>query len=183
MDDSRIVDLYWERNERAIGETDAKYGRMLNSLSYSLLSSFEDAEECVNDTYLAAWNRMPTERPGLLGAFLAKIVRCISIDRYRASHREKRGGVEELTAELLECIPDSRTPERELENGRLRDTLNSFLYSLELEKRAIFVRRYFMSQPTQYIASQLGISDAKVKTTLCRMRAGLRDRLEKEGLL
>lgn len=183
MDDARIVDLYWERSEKAIGETDAKYGRMLNSLSYSLLSSFEDAEECVNDTYLAAWNRMPNERPGLLGAFLARIVRCISIDRYRASHREKRGGVEELTAELRECIPDSLTPERELENGRLRDALNSFLASLDEEKRNIFVLRYFMSQPTQYIASRLGISDAKVKTTLCRLRASLRVRLEKEDLL
>ena len=183
MDDARIVDLYWERNERAIGETEAKYGRMLNSIWYSLLSSFEDAEECVNDTYLAAWNRMPTERPGLLGAFLAKIVRCISIDRYRASHRKKRGGIEELTEELKECIPDDSTPERELENGRLRDSLNSFLDSLDAEKRVIFVRRYFMSQPTNYIASQLGISDAKVKTTLCRMRAGLREKLMKEELL
>lgn len=183
MDDAKIVDLYWAREESAISETDVKYGRMLNSLSYSLLSSFEDAEECVNDTYLAAWNRMPTERPLYLGAFLSKIVRCLSIDRYRAAHRAKRGGVDALTAELEECIPDTSTPDSELENGRLRESIDRFLRSLDEEKRAMFVRRYFFSQTTQYIADRLGVGESKVKTALYRMRVELRRRLESEGLL
>ena len=108
MEDNKIVDLYWARNEYAIRETDFKYGRMLKSLSYSLLSSREDAEECVNDTYLDAWNAMPTARPTYLGAFLSKITRRISIDRWRRLHREKRGGVqtvlEELTGEEMSHI-------------------------------------------------------------------------------
>ena len=92
MDDGKIVDLYWARDEKAITESQRKYGRMLSSLSYSLLSSYEDAEECVNDTYLDAWNAMPEARPEFLGAFLSKITRRISIDRFRAKHRE--GGAE-----------------------------------------------------------------------------------------
>ena len=93
MEDYQIVDLYWARSEDAIGETSRKYGTMLNRISYSLLSSSEDAEECVNDTYLEAWNRMPEDRPTYLGAYLARIIRCLSVDRFRASHRQKRGGI------------------------------------------------------------------------------------------
>ena len=105
MEDHKIVDLYWQRSENAIKETSTKYGRMLDGISYSLLSSREDAEECVNDTYLEAWNKMPDDRPAYLGAYLSRIVRCISIDRFRASHRQKRGEAVELTDELADCIP------------------------------------------------------------------------------
>ncbi len=119
MEDHQIVDLYWERSERAIKETDIKYGRMLKSTSYSLLSSNEDADECVNDTYLAAWNRMPEERPIYLGAFLSRIIRNISVSRYRAKHREKRGGADSVTVELLECIPDKSSVENDFDNDRL----------------------------------------------------------------
>ena len=104
MEDHKIVDLYWQRSENAIKETSTKYGRMLDGISYSLLSSREDAEECVNDTYLEAWNKMPDDRPAYLGAYLSRIVRCISIDRFRASHRQKRGEAVELTDELADCI-------------------------------------------------------------------------------
>ena len=105
MEDYKIVDLYWARKESAIGESHRKYGRMLQSLSFSMLDSKEDAEECVNDTYLDAWNAMPTARPTYLGAFLSKITRRISIDRFRSSHRQKRGGMGEIMEELNECIP------------------------------------------------------------------------------
>ena len=110
MEDYQIVDLYWDRKETAITETDKKYGKMLRSLSYSLLSSREDAEECVNDTYLGAWNTMPDARPMYLGPFLSKITRRISIDRWRHEHRGKRGGVNSIVEELTECIPDEETP-------------------------------------------------------------------------
>lgn len=183
MEDYKIVDLYWARDEAAIAESERKYGKMLQSLSFSLLSSAEDAEECVNDTYLDAWHAMPTARPIYLGAFLSKITRRISVDRYRHAHRAKRGGVETIVEELTDCIPDANTPQKELENGRLATTLNAFLLSLDPEKRAIFVRRYFYSQPVGEIARVLGLTESKVKVTLYRTREALRKRLEEQELL
>ena len=183
MDDRRIVDLYWARDEHAILESDKKYGRMLHSLSYSLLSSREDAEECVNDTYLDAWRAMPTARPDLLGAFLSKITRRISIDRFRAKHREKRGGVENLTEELSECVSGGRTPSEEYDDRRVSEELDSFLHGQPKEKRVMFVLRYFYSRSIDEIAEKMGISESKVKTTLFRMRAELKKRLEEQELL
>ena len=183
MEDYKIVDLYWERKEKAIAETEKKYGKMLHSLSYSLLSSHEDAEECVNDTYLGAWNTMPDARPMYLGPFLSKITRRLSIDRWRRDHREKRGGVDSIVEELTECIPDDNTPAAEYERGLLRDELNAFLRTLTEEKRAIFVRRYFYAQPVSVIASGVGVSEEKVKVTLHRLREQLKLRLEACDLL
>ena len=183
MDDSKIVDLYWARDEKAIEESDKKYGRMLTSLSFSLLSSREDAEECVNDTYIDAWGAMPTARPELLGAFLSKIVRRISVDRFREKHREKRGGIENSLSELSECIPASGGIEEELDGERIREELDAFLYSQPKEKRVAFILRYFYSKSITEIALQLGMGESKVKTMLFRMRAELRERLEVKGLL
>ncbi len=183
MEDYRIVDMYWDRDEGAIAESDKKYGRMLNSLSFALLSSREDAEECVNDTYIDAWNAMPVARPDNLGAFLSKITRRISIDRFRERHRQKRGGIDNLTLELLDCIPSGESVESEYENGRLKEALDSFLYSLDKEKRVMFVRRYFYSHSIEQISGQMNISVAKVKTTLFRIRKSLKEYLEKEGML
>lgn len=183
MEDYKIVDLYWERKEKAIAETEKKYGKMLHSLSYSLLSSHEDAEECVNDTYLGAWNAMPSARPMYLGPFLSKIARRLSIDRWRRDHREKRGGVLEMVEELTDCIPDNSTPAEEFERGRLRGEINEFLRTLTEEKRAIFVRRYFYAQPVTLIAKEIGVSEAKVKVVLHRLREQLKIRLEACDLL
>ena len=183
MEDYQIVDLYWERKESAIAETEKKYGRMLHSLSYSLLSSYEDAEECVNDTYLGAWNTMPSARPMYLGPFLSKITRRLSIDRWRRDHRQKRGGVAGMVEELTECIPDGSTPAEEYERGRLRGELNEFLRTLPEEKRAIFVRRYFYAQEVSSIARDIGVSEAKVKVVLHRLREQLKLRLEACDLL
>ena len=183
MEDYKIVDLYWERKEKAIAETEKKYGKMLHSLSYSLLSSHEDAEECVNDTYLGAWNTMPDARPMYLGPFLSKITRRLSIDRWRRDHREKRGGVDSIVEELTECIPDENTPAAEYQRGLLRGELNAFLGTLTEEKRAIFVRRYFYAQPVGIIAKEMGIGEAKVKVTLHRLREQLKLRLEACDLL
>ena len=183
MDDRKIVDLYWARDEHAILESDKKYGRMLNSLSYSLLSSREDAEECVNDTYLDAWRAMPTARPEFLGAFLSKITRRISVDRFRAKHREKRGGMENLTEELSECVSGGRTPSEEYDDRRVGEELNAFLHGQPKEKRVMFVLRYFYSSSIDEIAEKMGISESKVKTTLFRMRAELKQRLEEQELL
>ena len=183
MDDGKIVDLYWARDEKAITESQRKYGRMLSSLSYSLLSSYEDAEECVNDTYLDAWNAMPEARPEFLGAFLSKITRRISVDRFRAKHREKRGGMNEILSELDECIPSEGDVEREYESRLLRDEINHFLYSQPKEKRVMFVLRYFYSKSVSEIARQISVGESKVKTTLFRMRKELQERLEEKELL
>jgi len=183
MEDSKIVDLYWARDEAAIRESDRKYGKMLHALSYSLLSSREDAEECVSDTYLDAWHAIPPARPVRLGAFLSKITRRISVDRWRREHREKRGGMLAITEELSECIPDTDTPEKEYVRGMLTRELNAFLQALPTEKRVIFLRRYFYSQPLSVIASELGISEAKVKVVLHRIREQLKKRLEASDLL
>lgn len=182
MEDLQIVDLYWARNENALQQTKIKYGRMLTGISLSLLQSNEDAEECVNDTYLAAWNSMPTERPTYLGAFLSKIVRRLSISKHRARGAQKRGGVDLLIGELTSCIPDRRSVETDVENRALTDALNRFLRSLDEQKRYVFIRRYFYSDSVGDIAKSCRISDGKVKTVLFRTRNALREFLEKEGV-
>ncbi len=183
MEDYKIVDLYWARKEEAIKESDVKYGRMLKSLSFSLLSSHEDAEECVNDTYLDAWLAMPTARPVYLGAFLSKITRRISVDRWRKQHREKRGGIDNVTEELSDCIPDTSSPQDEYDNERLTQALNRFLRAQSAEKRVMFICRYFASQSLSEIAQRLEVSETKVKVTLHRMREALRKELEEQELL
>ena len=183
MEDHQIVDLYWSRSQTAITETDRKYGRMLNSISLSLLSSMEDAEECLNDTYLAAWNSMPNDRPSFLGAYLSKIIRRISVSKFRSSHAQKRGGAGELVEELSECIPDNSDVVSEYENGRLAEAINRFLISLDEKKRAVFVRRYFYSQSIEQISFEMKITGGTVKSILSRTRDALRKMLEEEKLL
>ena len=183
MEDLKIVDLYWSRSETAISESDRKYGKLLRSLSFSLLSSHEDAEECVNDTYLDAWNAMPTARPTYLGAFLSKITRRISIDRFRSLHRQKRGGIDAVLEELDDCIPSDSDVVKEYESRRLSSALNRFLYAQPTQKRVMFLRRYFYSQSIREIAQGLGVSESTVKVTLHRMREALRKELEEQDLL
>lgn len=182
MEDYQIVDLYWARSESAIDQTSKKYGRMLMGISVSLLSSSEDAEECVNDTYLSAWQRMPDERPIYLGAFLSKIVRSISIDRYRRIHSKKRGGAGMLMEELSECMPSDYSVEAEYDNERLASALNSFLMSLDEEKRYIFIRRYYYSDSISDISRNMKIGEGKIKTVLFRCRKALKKYLEEEGI-
>ncbi len=181
MEDYQIVDLYWSRSETAIAQTERKYGRMLTSISVNLVPTFQDAEECVSDTYLAAWNSMPDERPVYLGAFLSKIVRRISINKYRDSHASKRGGAGELIDELTDCIPSDYSLESEYDNKRLAEALNTFLLSLDEQKRYVFIRRYYYSDSISDVAKLTGASEGKIKTLLFRVRGELRKFLEKEG--
>lgn len=184
MEDAYIVELYWARDEQAIRESDGKYGRMLRALSRDLVGNESDAEECVNDTYLDTWNAIPTARPTFLGAFMAKITRRISIDRFRERHREKRGGAGDLLAELTECVPDrGPTIPEEVENDRLKDALNAFLAGLSPENRLLFVGRYFFSKPVADLAKTAGIGTSAAKVRLFRLRADLRTLLEREDLL
>ena len=183
MDDSRILELYWAREQSAIAETEAKYGKYLNRIAFNILYSDEDAEECVNDTYVRAWDAMPPSRPDRLSAFLGKITRNIALDRYDARRAEKRSGNTELALdELGECIPDTAVGELSDEIA-LRDAINGFLRSLPARTRIIFLRRYFYVCSISDIAQSLGMSESNVKVTLLRTRKRLKEHLEKEGII
>ena len=182
MDERHIIRLLFSRAEQAIEALAIAYGNRLFGIARNILGSDRDAEECVNDTYIDAWGAMPDARPQFLGAFLSKITRRISIDRYRRAHREKRGGIEGLCEELTDCIPSGDTPFDEYENGLLSEALNSFLASLDKEKRVMFTLRYFYSKSVEEIALRMGIGESKVKTTLFRIRKSLREYLERREL-
>ena len=183
MEDNRIVDLYWQRNERAISETAAKYGKYLHSISFQILQNAEDAEECVNDTYNDAWQSMPPHRPSILSTFLGKITRRISIDLWRKYSAEKRGcGVMALALdELEECVSGTEYVETEIEGQELQKKLNDFLLALPQVDRQVFMCRYWYMDSISDIAKQFTCSESKVKSMLYRTRNKLRAMLEKEG--
>ncbi len=184
MEDTNIVDLFLERDECAVAESRKKYGKALLHISYNLLLDRESAEESENDTYLEAWNRIPPHEPRTyLFAFLARIIRHISLDVCRKRNRNKRSAaVMELSAELQQCIPsEDNMPEHVLEEKELIGLLNSFLHQLPPEKMQIFMRRYWYGDPVKYIAEHTDASESKVKSILFRIRKDLKQYLEKEG--
>lgn len=176
MNDNGIIQLYWDRNDQAISVTSEKYGRYCKAIARNILNSEEDAEECVNDTYLNAWNSMPTHWPKQLSTFLGKITRNLSFNRYRRSHAEKRGGGEMAIVlnELADCVSDLDTPERIIDRQELAGAINSFVKGLPLRKRNIFVRRYWYAEPVSDIAKDCGMPQATVSKTLERTRKQLK---------
>ena len=182
--DDKIIALYWARKEEAISETDRKYGSYCRSISFRILNDKEDSEECVNDTWLHTWNAIPPGKPEFLAGFLGKIVRNLSISKYRAGHAQKRGSGETqaLLDELEECIPSGKSVEDEIEGRETAAAINRFLETLDAESRKIFVRRYFWAEPVKELAGNLNISEGKVKSQLFRMRAKLKMHLEKEEI-
>ncbi len=180
MQDSSIVDMFWARNEQAIAESDRKYGRMLGGISRGITGNSEDSEECLNDTYIAAWNAMPTDRPENLGAYLSRIIRNLSLDIYKRRHRQKRGDAGELIDELCEAV--GTTPFEEHEQARLAAAINRFVGELPETKRKMFVLRYYYAEPIEKIAVRLLTSRSNVKTTLFRIRGDLREFLRGEDL-
>ena len=183
MEDDAIVTLYWQRNEEALRASAEKYGSRLRGLAQRILADAHDAEECENDTYLTAWNRIPPDRPSFLGAYLSKIVRYLSLNLLRKRNAGKRPETSLVLEELEECIPSSETVESALEAGCLREASDRFLGTLPAESRAVFLRRYFYAEPVQRIAFELGFTQGKVKTLLFRARGQLKALLEKEELL
>lgn len=182
MEDSAIIELYWSRDETAIRETDAAYGKKLLSLSQRILSSPEDAGECVNDTYLETWNTIPPQRPNFLYAFLCKICRYISFGRLDwNSAAKRRADLISLTEELEQTIPDNRS-QQELDARELGRILSRFVTTLPEDSRLIFLRRYWHLDTTEEIARRYGFTQSKVKTQLHRTRAKLYAYLEKEGI-
>ena len=189
MEDNQIVDLYWERDERAIAESDTKYGRYCTQIAMHILDNAQDAEECVNDTYLRAWNAIPPSRPTKLGAFLGKITRNLSLDRYKAQKTAKRGDSLFLVSldELSECVPAGSTGfgsgfDDEVEARRIGECINRFLRKQSGEVRDIFICRYFYSDSIGEIARRFGLSESKVKSMLHRARGKLKKFLESEGI-
>lgn len=185
MDDSQIVELYWKRLESAISETAAKYGKYCYRIAYNILTNAEDAEESVNDTYLSAWNALPPHRPDVLSAFLGKITRRISIDKWRRCTAEKRGGSETALVldELEDCVASSQNVEREIEEHELAEAVNAFLSGLSEDVRDVFICRYFFVLSINEICESFDYSQSKTKSMLSRTRRNLLTYLEKEGLL
>ena len=185
MRDDEIVTLYWKRDERAIQETKTEYGKYLFKIANNILSDFEDSRESVNDTYLAAWNSMPPQRPSVLSTYLGKLTRRISIDIFRKKNREKRRASEYALSldELQECISGGHMPEEEVEVKLLAKAINEFLRMQPEEARNLFVGRYYFLDSLKDVARYCGVSESKAKTMLFRTRCNLKTHLEKEGFL
>lgn len=183
MKDERIVALYWERQEQAIDETRTKYGTYCRSIAMNILSNEQDALECENDTYLAAWNAIPPHRPTKHSTFLGKLTRRISLDRLKARHAQKRGGDTTPLSldELTQCIPDGASLSESLEAKELARSISEFLRSLPLRDRQIFLRRYWHCDSISELSARAGWSESKVKMNLLRTREKLREYLRKEG--
>lgn len=183
MKDAQIVALYLSRSEDAIQCTAEKYGARLQSLSFGIVQDAQTAEECENDTYLEAWNRIPPHEPAdYFYAFLARITRNLSLNRCRERSRLKRQGhICRLTSELEQCLPAPDNAAGRMDDLAFSQVINGFLAALPSEKRIIFLRRYWYLASVADIANRCGLSRSKVKTTLYRCREQLRSYLEKEG--
>ena len=184
MEDAAIVALVWERNERALTETAAKFGAYCRKIAMNILASARDAEECENDTLLAAWNSMPANRPARLAPYLGRITRNLALDRSDAARTQKRGGGQAalVLEELEECVAAPGGVEEDFDAAETGRQISDFLRGLPEETRRIFLRRYWYCDPTADIAARLGISEAKVRVTLHRTRKKLAVYLAERGV-
>ncbi|MBQ9680232.1 MAG: RNA polymerase sigma factor [Ruminococcus sp.] len=185
MEDKEIVALYWARDERALTHTKEKYDSYLYTVAVNILSTFQDAEECVSDTYVGAWNSMPPQKPAVLRTYLGRITRNLSLKRFRYLRAEKRysGEADVALDELSEVLPDRESPYDEVQRQELVKVIQGFLTGLTSEQRMIFLMRYWYLATVSETARKLGFSQSKVKMTLKRTRDSLRELLEKEGWL
>ncbi len=185
MRDSEIIDLYWVRDEAAVGASADKYGGYCYCISHNILHSHEDAEECVNDTWLGAWRAMPPRRPECLSAFFGKITRNLALDRCRKYTAEKRGQGQTALAlsELEECLPAGADTEQLADERLLADAISAFLRAQPEQRRGIFIRRYWYLFSIRDIAAAYGMSESKTASLLFRMRKDLKAHLEREGII
>lgn len=183
MEDLGIIDLYHARDERAIAESERKYGAFCRAVAMNLLRVREDAEECVNDTWHAAWNRMPPDRPQSLKAFLGRITRNLSVSRFRADHARKRyDGMEILLSELDECVPDLHGVEEAADARALAWTISRWLENLPADDSTLFLRRYWYGDAVKTLAAQWGCTPNKMAQRMFALRRELKGYLEKEGV-
>jgi RNA polymerase sigma-70 factor (ECF subfamily) len=179
MDDNAIIDLFWRRSEDALTECQSRYGTYCRTIAKRILASEHDADECVNDTWLRAWNAIPPSRPNRLSAFLGKITRNLALDRYESAHAEKRGGgVVEIALEELGELTNITANE-----GEITSVINAFLRNEKPEHANIFVKRYWHLREIRDIADEYNHSESKITSLLFRMRTRLKRRLENEGLI
>lgn len=182
MEDEKIIELFWTRDQAAINETKAKYGSRLLKLAERILQRLQDAEESVSDTYFRAWNTIPPTRPQYLYAYLAKICRLASYEKLDWLNAQKRNvEVVSLTSELELCLPD-HAAQVQMEDREIGQLLDSFFETLKKEQRMMFIRRYWYGDSISEIAQTFGVGESKVKTSLFRTRSKLRDFLEREGI-
>lgn len=183
MEDKQIVDLYWERSEQAIKETDIKYGRYCHYIAYQILNDDQNAQEIVNDTYLRVWNSVPPHRPDPLKPYVGTVSRRLSLDRFDYENAKKRcDRVGRITQELSECVNDCSAQDLD-QSLTIRDALNSFLSSLPRKTRNIFVRRYWYTSSISEIAQEFAMKESTVGMILQRSRKKLRQHLLREGIV
>jgi len=183
MEDSKIIELYWMRSEDAISETDAKYGKLCRYIAMNILCRAEDGEECVNDAYLGVWNAIPPQKPDKFSAFISKITRNLALKKYEflnAAKRNPEGAVS--MAELEECVSGRDSVENELENRRIEKAISDFLWKQNVDKRTVFIRRYWYFESIDSICTRCGFSRGKVVSMLSRTRRKLREYLESEDI-
>jgi len=182
MEDFQIISLYFERDEAAISETATKYGAFCHGIALNILSINADADECVNDTYLQAWNSIPPQKPDKLGAWLGKVVRNIAFNLWKKNHRQKRyAGMEQLLNELEDCIPSPASVEHQIEEQELTEIINTWLASLPRTDHILFMRRYWNGEALNALAKESGMSPANMAKKMYRLRQNLKCKLEKEG--
>ena len=183
MDDSVIVELYWQRSEQALRETQTKYEKYLYTTAYNILGSHEDSSECVNDTYMKAWQSIPPNKPEKLGAYLAAIVRNAAVSVFRRQNTASRAASQYTLSldELAECVSGGESPEQSFDSKQLGAAISAYLSTLSAQAREIFVCRYYFGDSLGDIAGYTGSSEAKIKSTLFRARKGLKEYLTKEG--
>lgn len=183
MDDREIIELFFSRDERAIEQTQLKYGKLCFRIAFNILGNIEDSKECVSDTYLSVWNLIPPNRPQHLSAYIGKIARNRALKKLEYNSAAKRCG-EALCSldELSDCVSGCDSPEDALEKSRVESIINAFLLTQRKEKRNIFIWRYWLFMPISEISSGSGYSESKVKSILFNMRKKLRERLEAEGV-
>ena len=182
MEDHEIVALYFARSERAITETARKFGAYCRNIAWNILASRRDAEECENDTWLAAWNTMPPQRPARLAPYLGRITRNLALDRYDRLHARKRGGVDLVLEELSDALPAAGAVSDRMDAAETARLISEFLRGLPPEPRLIFLHRYWYCDPTRAIARRCGVSEGKVRVILHRTRQKLRVYLEERGV-
>ena len=184
LTDSELLDLYERRSESAISETARQYNAYCTAIAVNILHNKEDAEECVNDAYLKAWNAIPPQRPEPFSTFLGRITRNLSLSRYRSRNAQKRGGdsTDLLLSELEGCIPTTQNVQIEVENKDLAQIVRDYLATLKEESRIFFIRRYYHFDSVNEIAQRFNVGVSKVNTSLHRTRSKLKDYLEKRGI-
>jgi len=184
MTDTQIIDLYWSRDESAIMQSDVKYGAYCRKIAMNILSNFEDTEECVNDTWLNSWESIPPQKPESLSAYFGRIIRNLSISRFRTNRAKKRyDGITILLSELDDCVPSNNQTEKVIEGKILTEIIERWLTQLSKDDRVLFMRRYWFGDTIKTLANECGQTENHMAQKMFRLRNNLKLVLEQEGII